>query len=100
MTMENTQAKQMAMEALQKINAVEGFDPSALAVEYTDLNSPNGGEKRLRLVPAEVPRGAYRSFCHSGEGLLCCYGSDLSPLFRTGGTVPGRGHSLQRLSAG
>ena len=38
MTMENTQAKQMAMEALQKINAVEGFDPSALAVEYTDLN--------------------------------------------------------------
>ena len=33
MTMENTQAKQMAMEALQKINAVEGFDPSALAVE-------------------------------------------------------------------
>lgn len=33
------QAKQAAMEALQKINAVEGFDPSALAVEYADLNS-------------------------------------------------------------
>ncbi len=39
-------AKQEAIEALQKINAVEGFDPSALAVEYTDLSS---GEKRLRL---------------------------------------------------
>ena len=59
MTMENTQAKQMAMEALQKINAVEGFDPSALAVEYTDLHSPNGGEKRLRL-PVMVQIGWFR----------------------------------------
>lgn len=49
MTTDNTQSKQAAMEALQKINAVEGFDPSALAVEYTDLNSAGGGEKRLRL---------------------------------------------------
>ena len=32
------------MEALQKINAVEGFDPSALAVEYADLNSSGGGD--------------------------------------------------------
>ena len=32
MTTDNTQAKQTAMEALQKINAVEGFDPAALAV--------------------------------------------------------------------
>lgn len=55
MTTDNNQAKQMAMEALQKINAVEGFDPSALAVEYTDLNSTNGGEKRLRLpVMAQI----------------------------------------------
>lgn len=49
----NHKAKQAAMEALQKINAVEGFDPSTLAVEYTDLN--NGGEKRLRLpVMAQI----------------------------------------------
>lgn len=55
MITDNNQAKQMAMEALQKINAVEGFDPSALAVEYTDLNSTNGGEKRLRLpVMAQI----------------------------------------------
>lgn len=55
MTTDNNQAKQMAMEALQKINAVEGFDPSALAVEYNDLNSTNGGEKRLRLpVMAQI----------------------------------------------
>ena len=43
------------MEALQKINAVEGFDPSALAVEYTDLNSAGGSDKRLRLpVMAQI----------------------------------------------
>ena len=55
MITDNMQAKQAAMEALQKINAVEGFDPSALAVEYTDLNSTNGGEKRLRLpVMAQI----------------------------------------------
>ena len=55
MTTENTQAKQAAIEALQKINAVEGFDPSALAVEYTDLNSASGSEKRLRLpVMAQI----------------------------------------------
>lgn len=55
MTTENTQAKQVAIEALQKINAVEGFDPSALAVEYTDLNSASGSEKRLRLpVMAQI----------------------------------------------
>ena len=59
MTTDNTQAKQTAMEALQKINAVEGFDPSALAVEYTDLNSANSGEKRLRL-PVMVQIGWFR----------------------------------------
>ena len=59
MTTDNTQSKQAAMEALHKINAVEGFDPSALAVEYTDLNSTNGGEKRLRL-PVMVQIGWFR----------------------------------------
>ena len=54
-TDKTTQAKQAAMEALQKINAVDGFDPSALAVEYTDLNSTSGGDKRLRLpVMAQI----------------------------------------------
>lgn len=107
MTTDNTQAKQTAMEALQKINAVEGFDPSALAVEYTDLNSANGGEKKAaasgygpdRLVPAEISGGAYRGFRHGGEGLFCGDSPGLSPLFRTGGSVPGRGDCLQRLSA-
>ena len=55
MTTDNTQAKQAAMVALQKINAVEGFDPSALAVEYTDLNSAASGHGADWLVPAEVP---------------------------------------------
>lgn len=39
-------AAQAAMEALKKINEVDGFDPTPLAVEYTDLTS---GESRLRL---------------------------------------------------
>lgn len=53
MSMDNrAQAKQATMEALQTINAVEGFDPASLAVEYTDLNS---NEKRLRLpVMAQI----------------------------------------------
>ena len=39
-------AKQAALSAIQKINAVDGFDPTPLAVEYVDLNSQ---EKRSRL---------------------------------------------------
>ena len=39
-------AKQAALTAIQKINAVEGFDPTPLAVEYVDLNTQ---EKRYRL---------------------------------------------------
>ena len=38
--------KQAALAAIQQINAVDGFDPSPLAVEYADLNTH---EKRLRL---------------------------------------------------
>lgn len=42
----NASAKQAALEAISKINAVEGFDPAPLAVQYDDLNS---GESRKRL---------------------------------------------------
>ena len=38
--------KQAVLSAIQKINAVEGFDPTPLAVEYVDLNTQ---EKRTRL---------------------------------------------------
>lgn len=38
--------KQAAIKAITAINAVEGFDPAPLAVEYTDFN---GGDSRLRL---------------------------------------------------
>ena len=31
--------KQAVLSAIQKINAVEGFDPTPLAVEYVDLNT-------------------------------------------------------------
>lgn len=38
--------KQAALAAINGINAVEGFDPTPLAVEYVDLNT---GETRSRL---------------------------------------------------
>lgn len=41
-----SEGKQAALAALRNINAVEGFDPTPLAVEYVDLNTD---EKRLRL---------------------------------------------------
>ncbi len=45
--MNNTSTdKSSAISRIAAIHQVEGFDPSALAVEYTDLNS---GESRMRL---------------------------------------------------
>ncbi len=46
MTQNNTTEKSAAMAAIEKINEVSGFDPTPLAVEFTDLNT---GEKRKRL---------------------------------------------------
>lgn len=40
-------AKLAALEAISRINAVEGFDPAPLAVQYDDLNS---GESRKKLL--------------------------------------------------
>lgn len=42
----STNDKTAAIQRISAINAVEGFDPRALAVEYVDLTT---GEKRLRL---------------------------------------------------
>lgn len=42
----NDSIKQAQIAAISKINAVEGFDPTPLAVEYNDLNS---GKTSLRL---------------------------------------------------
>lgn len=50
---ENLESKQSAMNFLRKVNAVEGFDPTPLAVEYTDLN---GGTSRMKL-PVSVQIG-------------------------------------------
>ena len=41
-----SEERQAAINAIAAINAVEGFDPAPLAVEYTDFN---GGDSRLRL---------------------------------------------------
>lgn len=38
--------KTVSMEAIEKINAVEGFDPTPFVVDYSDLNS---GQSRKRL---------------------------------------------------
>jgi hypothetical protein len=42
----NAQSKEAAMSLINNINAVEGFDPAPLAVEYGNLNE---GSKRYRL---------------------------------------------------
>lgn len=49
----NLESKQAAMNFLCKVNAVDGFDPTPLAVEYTDLN---GGTSRMKL-PVSVQIG-------------------------------------------
>ena len=42
----NTSGRKAAVQAIEQINRVEGFDPNPLAVEYTDEKTQ---EKRLRL---------------------------------------------------
>ncbi len=49
-------AKLAALEAISRINAVEGFDPAPLAVQYDDLNS---GESRKKL-PVMVQMAWFR----------------------------------------
>ena len=44
--MSNDLNKQATVAAIERINAVEGFDPSVLAVDYSDLSS---NETRRRL---------------------------------------------------
>ena len=46
MSQNNSNEKTATMSVIEKINAVEGFDPTPFAVEYTDLNT---NDKRLRL---------------------------------------------------
>ena len=82
--------KQAVLSAIQKINAVEGFDPTPLAVEYVDLNTQ---EKRLRLpVMAQLawfrlkyPEGRVYHGCHalaqcgSGSAILPQPGDGSNP---------------------
>jgi hypothetical protein len=50
--MMNNNDKSVALTKISSINAVEGFDPTPLAVEYTDMNAE---EKRMRLpVMAQI----------------------------------------------
>ncbi len=53
---EAASAKLAAWKAISKINAVEGFDPTPLAVQYDDLNS---GESRKKL-PVMVQMAWFR----------------------------------------
>lgn len=46
MSLNNSNDKSSNLEAIAKINQVDGFDPSAFAVDYTDMNT---GEVRKRL---------------------------------------------------
>ena len=56
-------AQQAALEAISRINAVEGFDPAPLAVQYDDLNS---GESRKRL-PVKIQMAWFRLKCPEGR---------------------------------
>lgn len=49
MSQNNITDKSAAMAAIEKINEVSGFDPTPLAVEYTDLNT-NEKHKRLPVM--------------------------------------------------
>ena len=68
----NNNDKSVALARISTINAVENFDPTPLAVEYTDLNTQ---EKRLRLpVVAQVawfrlkyPEGRFTLHVTSGK---------------------------------
>ena len=85
--------KQAALSAIQKINAVEGFDPTPLAVEYVDLNSQ---EKRSRL-PGRAQLAWFRLKYPEGQGLLCGYGQGLSQLYKPARTVSVGGDRIPRL---
>lgn len=97
--------KQAALAAIQQINAVDGFDPSPLAVEYADLNTH---EKRLRLpVMGQLawfwlkhPEGPCRCHGDSSQGVLHSHSTDLCQLYQSIRSVFGGGHSVTRLFAG
>ena len=46
MSVSSNDKRKAAIQQIEGINHIDGFNPDALAVEYTDLNT---GEKRLRL---------------------------------------------------
>lgn len=46
MSVSSNDKRKAAIQQIEGINHIDGFDPDALTVEYTDLNT---GEKRLRL---------------------------------------------------
>lgn len=94
--------KQAALSAIQKINAVEGFDPTPLAVEYVDLNTQ---EKRSRLpVMAQLawfrlkyPEGRVSVAVTAAKDCFGGYGQGLSQLHKPARTVPVGGDRIPRL---
>ena len=62
-TNSNEQSKVLALKQLNTINSVEGFDPEAFAVEFTDLAT---GEKRKRL-PVMIQMAWFRLVYPQGK---------------------------------
>lgn len=97
--------KQAALAAIQQINAVDGFDPSPLAVEYADLNTH---EKRLRLpVMGQLawfwlkhPEGRVAVTVTPAKECFHSHSTDLRQLYQSIRSVFGGGHSVTRLFAG
>ena len=74
-----TIAIQKARGIIEKINAVEEFDPTPLAVDYTDLKT---GETMKRL-PVMIQIAWFKQNCRSGnerKGVFCCKGENICKL--------------------
>ena len=82
--MSNDLNKQATIAAIERINAVEGFDPSVLAVDYSDLSS-NETRRRLPVMSQmawfrlKYPEAHCRD-CNCGKRLLRGFRAHLCAL--------------------
>ena len=93
--------KQAALSAIQKINAVEGFDPDAACSgvcrpQHPGEAFPASGDGAAGVVPAQISGGARVCCSYRRQGLLCGYGQGLSQLHKPARTVSVGGDRIPR----
>ena len=59
----NEQSKMLALKQLNTINNVEGFDPEAFAVEFTDLSTG----KKMKRLPVVIQMAWFRLVYPQGK---------------------------------